>query len=57
LGHCRHGGVQRDPVGRAALANQDNFIAPTTPESAIQFFKNGQDRYVRRVKKAGISLD
>lgn len=46
-----------DPEVRAAMARQDNFINPTTPEAAAQFFKSEQDRYARLVKKAGITLD
>lgn len=46
-----------DSEVRAAMARQDNFINPTTPEAAAQFFKSEQDRYARLVKKAGITLD
>ena len=46
-----------DPEVRAAMARQDNFIAPTTPEAAAQFFRSEQERYARLVKKAGVSLD
>jgi tripartite-type tricarboxylate transporter receptor subunit TctC len=46
-----------DPEVKAAMAKQDNFIAPTTPEAAAQFFKTEQDRYARLVKKAGITLE
>jgi tripartite-type tricarboxylate transporter receptor subunit TctC len=42
---------------KAAMAKQDNFIKPTSPEAAATFFKVEQDRYARLVKKAGISLD
>lgn len=46
-----------DPEVKAAMAKQDNFINPTTPEAAVQFFKSEQDRYARIVKKAGITLE
>lgn len=42
---------------RAAMAKQENVIAPTTPEAALQFFKTEQERYARLVKKADIKLD
>jgi tripartite-type tricarboxylate transporter receptor subunit TctC len=42
---------------KAAMAKQDNFINPMTPEAAVQFFKAEQERYARLVKKAGITLD
>lgn len=42
---------------KAVMAKQDNFINPTTPEAAAQFFKSEQERYARLVKKAGITLD
>lgn len=46
-----------DPEVKAAMAKQDNFINPTSPEAAAQFFKTEQERYARLVKKAGITLD
>jgi tripartite-type tricarboxylate transporter receptor subunit TctC len=46
-----------DAEVKAAMAKQDNFINPTTPEAAVQFFKSEQDRYARIVKKAGITLE
>jgi tripartite-type tricarboxylate transporter receptor subunit TctC len=46
-----------DPEVKAAMAKQDNFINPTTPEAAAQFFKSEQERYARIVKKAGITLE
>ncbi len=46
-----------DPEVKAAMAKQDNFINPTTPEAAAQFFKTEQDRYAGLVKKAGITLE
>jgi len=27
------------------MAKQENVIAPTTPEAALQFFKSEQERY------------
>ncbi len=46
-----------DPEVKAAMAKQDNFINPTSPEAALQFFKTEQERYARLVKKAGIALE
>lgn len=46
-----------DPEVKAAMAKQDNYISPTTPEAAVQFFKSEQERYARIVKKAGITLE
>ena len=46
-----------DPEVRAAMARQENVIAPTTPEAAAQMLKSEQERYARLVKKANISLD
>jgi tripartite-type tricarboxylate transporter receptor subunit TctC len=46
-----------DPEVKAAMAKQDNFINPTTPEAAAQFFKSEQARYANIVKKAGITLE
>lgn len=42
---------------KATMAKQENVIAPTTPEAALQFFKTEQERYGRLVKKADIKLD
>jgi tripartite-type tricarboxylate transporter receptor subunit TctC len=42
---------------KAAMAKQDNVIAPTTPEAALAFFKSEQERYARLAKKANITLD
>jgi hypothetical protein len=42
---------------RAAMARQENIIAPTTPEAAAQMLKSEQERYARLVKKANITLD
>lgn len=46
-----------DAEVKAAMAKQDNFINPTTPEAAAQFLKGEHERYARLVKKAGIALD
>ena len=46
-----------DPEVKAAMAKQDNFINPSTPEAAGQYFRSEQERYARLVKKAGIALD
>jgi len=45
------------PTSQAAMAQQSNVIAPTTPEAATAFFKSEEERYARLVKKAGVSLD
>lgn len=45
------------PEVKAAMAKQENEIAPTTPEAALQFLKSEQERYARLVKKADIKLD
>lgn len=42
---------------RAAMAKQENVIAPTTPDVALQFFRTEQERYADLVKKADIKLD
>lgn len=46
-----------DPEVKSAMLRQDNFIAPTSPEAALQFFKTEQERYARLVKKADIKMD
>lgn len=46
-----------DPEVKAAMAKQDNFINPTTPDAAAKFLKSEQDRYARIVTKANIKLD
>jgi tripartite-type tricarboxylate transporter receptor subunit TctC len=42
---------------KAAMAKQENIIAPTTPEAAAAFMKSEQERYARLAKKADIKLD
>jgi tripartite-type tricarboxylate transporter receptor subunit TctC len=42
---------------KASMTKQENVIAPTTPEAALQFFKTEQERYARLAKKADIKLD
>jgi len=39
---------------KAAMAKQDNVIAPTTPQAALAFLKSEQERYAQLVKKADI---
>ena len=46
-----------DPEVKAAMAKQDNFINPTTPDAAARFLKSEQERYGRLVTKAGIKID
>jgi len=43
------------PEAAQAMAKQENIIAPSTPEAAVQFFRSEQERYARLVKKAGIT--
>jgi tripartite-type tricarboxylate transporter receptor subunit TctC len=45
------------PEVKAAMARQDNVIAPTTPEAAATFFRSEQERYAKLAKKADIKLD
>ncbi len=42
---------------KAAMAKQDNIIAPTTPEAAVAFLKSEQERYARLVEKADIKVE
>jgi tripartite-type tricarboxylate transporter receptor subunit TctC len=42
---------------KAAMAKQENIIAPTTPEAAGQFLASEQERYAKLVKKANIVLE
>jgi len=42
---------------KAAMAKQDNFISPTTPDAAAKFLKAEQDRYARLVAKANIKIN
>jgi len=42
---------------KAAMAKQDNVIAPMSPDASLLFFKSEQDRYARLAKKADIKLD
>jgi len=43
------------PEAVQAMARQENIIAPSTPEAAVQFFRSEQERYARLVKKANIA--
>ena len=45
------------PDVQAAMAKQENVIAPTTPQVAAAFFKSEQARYAVLVKKADIRID
>jgi tripartite-type tricarboxylate transporter receptor subunit TctC len=45
------------PDVKAAMAKQENVIAPTTPDAAAAFMKSEQERYARLAKKADIKLD
>lgn len=46
-----------DPDVKAAMAKQDNFIDPSTPEAALKFFKSEQARYGELVKKAKVQVE
>jgi len=46
-----------DPEVKAAMAKQDNFIDPGTPEAALKFFKSEQARYGELVKKANVQVE
>lgn len=46
-----------DPGVKLAMAKQENFINPTTPEAAALFFKTEQERFARIVAKAQVTLD
>lgn len=46
-----------DPEVKAAMARQENFINPSTPDAAAKFLKSEQDRYARLVAKANIKID
>ena len=45
------------PDVKAAMAKQQNVIAPTSPEAAAAFFRSEQARYAELVRKAGIKLE
>lgn len=47
----------KDPEVKAAMAKQDNFIDPSTPEAALKFFKSEQERYAKLVKKANVQVE
>lgn len=46
-----------DPAVKEAMARQDNFINPSTPEAAAKYMRAEQERYARLVTKAQIKLD
>lgn len=45
------------PETKDAMAQQQNIIAPMTPEASALFFQTEQERYAKLVKKANIVLD
>jgi tripartite-type tricarboxylate transporter receptor subunit TctC len=45
------------PEAKEAMAKQENLINPSTPEAAVLFFREEQDRYARLAKKADIRLE
>lgn len=45
------------PDVKAAMARQDNVIAPTTPEAALAFLKSEEERYAKLAKKADIKVE
>jgi tripartite-type tricarboxylate transporter receptor subunit TctC len=46
-----------DPEVKAAMARQDNIIAPMSPEASAQFLKSEQERYAQLAKKIGLKPD
>ena len=42
---------------KAAMAKQDNFIAPMSPQASAQYLKSEQERYAKLVAKANVKLD
>jgi tripartite-type tricarboxylate transporter receptor subunit TctC len=46
-----------DPDVKAAMAKQNNFIDPSSPDAAVAFLKTEQARYARLVAKANIKVD
>jgi tripartite-type tricarboxylate transporter receptor subunit TctC len=42
---------------KAAMAKQENIIAPTSPDAAAKFLASEQERYGKLVKKANISVE
>jgi tripartite-type tricarboxylate transporter receptor subunit TctC len=45
------------PEAVQAMARQENIIAPSTPEAAVQFFRSEQERYGRLAKKANTTME
>ena len=45
------------PDVKAAMAKQENVIAPMSPEATATFMRTEQERYARLAKKADIKLD
>ena len=45
------------PETKDAMSQQQNVIAPMTPEASAVFFQTEQERYAKLVKKANIVLD
>lgn len=46
-----------DPTVKAAMAKQENFINPMSPQVSAQYLKSEQERYAKLVAKAGVKLD
>lgn len=46
-----------DPGVKATMARQENFIHPSSPEAATQFFKSEQERFAKLAAKAGLRAD
>lgn len=46
-----------DPAVKLAMAKQDNFINPSTPQAAVQFLRSEQERYAKLVLKANVKPD
>ncbi len=46
-----------DPVVKEKLAQQDNFMNPSTPVEAVAYFKSEHDTYAKLISKAGLKVD
>lgn len=46
-----------DPIVKATMAKQENFINPMSPQVSAQFLKSEQERFAKLVAKADVKLD
>jgi len=46
-----------DPVVKATMAKQENFINPMSPQASAQYLKSEQERFAKLVAKADVKLD